>query len=158
MGIYPLTFAHLMLGEAETLTAVAGLSPAGIDLDVAIAGRYPGGAVAALTSSLTSTSPQTATIATSTGLLEMPVPLHHPPYAVFTPTGGEPQRIDGAEPLIGSGLGTEAQEVQRCLAAGLTESPMVPHAQTLTLMRQMDDLRAQIGVVYPGEDAPRVAT
>ena len=35
--------------------------------------------------------------------------------------------------------------MQRCLAEGLTESPLVPHAQTLTLMRQMDDLRGQIG-------------
>ena len=48
--------------------------------------------------------------------------------------------------------------MQRCLAEGLTESPLVPHAQTLTLMRQMDELRAQIGVSYPGEDAPGRAT
>ncbi len=46
MGIYPLTFAHLLLGEAEELTATAVLSDTGIDLDIAIAGRYPGGAVA----------------------------------------------------------------------------------------------------------------
>ena len=30
----------------------------------------------------------------------------------------------------------------RCLRAGLTESPWVPHAQTATIMRQMDELRA----------------
>ena len=98
MGIYPLTFAHLMLGEAEALAATAVLSPAGVDLDVAIAGRYAGGAVAALTASMTSTSPRAATIATTAGLLEVPAPFHHPSYVVFTPTDGEPQRIDGAEP------------------------------------------------------------
>ena len=54
MGIYPLTFAHLVLGEPEQLAAVANLSPGGIDLDVSIAGRYPGGATAALTATLTS--------------------------------------------------------------------------------------------------------
>ena len=42
MGIYPLTFAHLMLGEAEALTATAVAHRAGIDLDVAIAGALPG--------------------------------------------------------------------------------------------------------------------
>jgi len=72
-------------------------------------------------------------------------------HAVFTPTDREPLRIEGTEPQIGSGLGTEAAEVQRCLAAGLTESPLVPHGQTLTLMRQMDEIRAQIGVVYPDD-------
>ena len=90
MGIYPLTFAHLMLGEAEALAGTAVLSPAGIDLDVAIAGRYAGGAVAALTASMTSTSPRAATIATTAGLIEVPAPFHHPSYVVFTPTDGEP--------------------------------------------------------------------
>ena len=45
----------------------------------------------------------------------------------------------------------EAIEFQRCLAEGLLESPLVPHAQTLTIMRQMDDLRAQVGVRYAGD-------
>jgi hypothetical protein len=41
--------------------------------------------------------------------------------------------------------------VQRCLAEGLRESPLVPHEQTLRILHQMDDLRRQIGLVYPGE-------
>ena len=152
MGIYPLTFAHLMLGEAESLTATAVLSDTGIDLDVAIAGRYPDGAVAALTASMTSTSPRAATIATTEGLLDVPAPFHHPSYVIWTPTDAEPTHVVGTEPLIGSGLGNEAAEVQRCLAEGRLESPLVPHAQTLTLMRQLDAVRAQIGLVYPGDD------
>ncbi|MGI8645891.1 MAG: Gfo/Idh/MocA family protein, partial [Nocardioides sp.] len=157
MGIYPLAFAHLMLGTAERLTVTGDLSSTGIDLDVAIAGRYPGGAVAALTASMTATSPRTATIATTAGLLELPAPFHHPSYVVFTPTEGEPERIEGEEPLLGSGLGNEAAEVQRCLREGLTESPLVPHEQTLTLMRQMDEIRAQLGVRYPGEEEHTLA-
>ncbi len=39
----------------------------------------------------------------------------------------------------------------RCLRAGEKESPMVPLEQTLTVMRQMDAVRAQLGIVYPGE-------
>lgn len=158
MGVYPLTFAHLVLGAAEALTAVGDLSTGGVDLDVAVAGRYAGGAVAALTASMTSTTPRTASIATTTGLVDVPAPFHHPTHVTFTPTAGEPRRIEGVEPLIGSGLGNEAAEVQRCLAAGLTESPLVPHAQTLTLMRQMDEIRAQLGVRYPGEEQPPPAT
>jgi hypothetical protein len=38
--------------------------------------------------------------------------------------------------------------VQRCLAAGLTESPLVPHAATLQVMALLDDIRARIGVSY----------
>ena len=60
MGIYPLTFAHLLLGEAEELTATAALSDTGFDLDIAIAGRYPGGAVATMIASMTSWSSRRA--------------------------------------------------------------------------------------------------
>ena len=152
MGIYPLTLAHLVLGPAEELTATAGLSESGIDLDVAIAGRYAGGAVAALTASMTSLSPRVASIATSTGRLDLPADFHHPPHAVWTPAGGPPQIVEGLEPLLGTGLGNEATEVQRCLAEGLRESPLVPHEQTLLLLRQMDDLRRRIGVRYAADE------
>ena len=77
MGIYPLTFAHLMLGEAEELTATASLSESGIDLDIAIAGRYPGGALATMTASMTSWSAHRAEIATDRGRLVLE-DFHHP--------------------------------------------------------------------------------
>ncbi|MGL5810827.1 MAG: Gfo/Idh/MocA family protein [Nocardioides sp.] len=151
LGIYPLTFAHLMLGEPDSLSAVGRLTDLGVDIDLAVAGRYAGGAVSALTASMSSASPRSATIATDHGLIEIPADFHHPSHAVFTPTGGEPRRIDGGEPLIGSGLGNEAAEVMRCLRAGILESPLVPHAQTLSLMRQMDTIRAQLGVEYAAD-------
>jgi predicted dehydrogenase len=151
MGIYPLTFAHLVLGEAAELRAVADVSETGIDLDVAIAGRYAGGATAALTTSMTSVSPRSATVATDRGLLTLPTPFHHPAFAVWTPSEGAPEQVTGVEPLIGTGLGNEAAEVMRCLREGLRESPLVPLAQSVTLIRQMDDLRAQIGVQYEAD-------
>lgn len=153
MGIYPLTFAHLVLGPAEQLVATAGLAPQGFDLDIAISGRYPGGAVAALTSSMTSMSPRTATIATTTGRIDLPLDFHHPDHAVWVPRAGEPERIVGTSPLLGSGLGNEAAEVVRCLREGRTESPLVPHEQTLTLIRQMDGLRRQLGIRYAADDS-----
>lgn len=153
MGVYPLTFADLVLGPAARLTAVAGVSEAGIDLDVAIAGEYVGGAVAALTASMTSCSPRTASIATDTGRIDVAADFHHPTTATWTPAGGEPEPVAAGAPLLGSGLGNEAAEVQRCLAEGLRESPLVPHERTLRLMAQMDDLRRQVGVSYPAEEA-----
>lgn len=49
------------------------------------------------------------------------------------------------------GLQYEAAEVARCVAAGLTESPRLTWENTLAVMRTMDEVRAQIGLVYPGE-------
>ena len=151
MGIYPLTFAHLLLGEAEELTATAVLSDSAIDLDIAIAGRYPGGAVATMTASITSWSSRRAEIATDRGRLVLE-DFHHPSNATYTATDrGEALLVEGDEPVLGRGYAHEAVEFQRCLAEGLLESPLVPHAQTVTILRQMDDLRAQVGVRYAGD-------
>lgn len=151
MGIYPLTFAHLMLGPFEEVVATASLSESGIDLDVAVSGRHEGGAVSVSTASMTSASPRTASVATDLGRLDLPADFHHPAYATWTPTAGEPQRLDPPGPVLGSGLGNEAAHVQDCLRDGLHESPLVPHAQTMSLMGVMDDVRRQVGVRYAGE-------
>jgi len=153
MGIYPLTVAHLFFGETEGLTATASLSASGFDLDIAIVGRYPGGALATMTASLTSWSAHRAELATDRGRLVLE-DFFHPRFATFTPhdsDDAEPRRIEGSEPIVGGGMAHEAIEFQRCLAEGLLESPLVPHAQTLTIMRQMDALRAQVGVRYAGD-------
>jgi predicted dehydrogenase len=152
MGIYPLTFARLMLGPFAEVAATATLADSGIDLDVAVAGRHESGAVSALTTSMTSTSPRNATIATDTGSLDFPADFHHPSYVAWTPTGGDPERIEPPEPVLGTGLGNEAAHVQDCLRDGLSESPLVPRAQTLELLAVMDDVRRQIGVRYPADD------
>ena len=39
----------------------------------------------------------------------------------------------------------------RRVTAGQVESPLMPLAETLTIMDALDDIRAQIGVRYPGE-------
>jgi predicted dehydrogenase len=149
MGIYPLTLAHLLLGEAEELRATATLSDRGVDLTTVVAGRYPGGAQATMACSMSSWSSRAAALATDTGRIDL-ADFHHPTHATFTPQTaegrGEPEVVEGDEPVIGRGYGNEAVEVQRCLRAGLLESPLVPHAQTLLLMRQLDDVLAQVGV------------
>ena len=159
MGVYPLTFAHLMLGPAEELHATADLSDRGIDLDIAVSGRYPGGALATMTASMTSWSSRSAGIATDRGRIDLG-DFHHPERAVFTPyvqgpandtvERGDPVEILGEEPVLGRGYGNEIAEVGRCLREDLRESPLVPHEQTLTILREMDELRAQVGVTFPG--------
>jgi predicted dehydrogenase len=159
MGIYPLTFAHLMLGEAEQLRATADLSDRSIDLDVAIAGRYPGGALATMTASMTSWSSRAAAIATDLGRVDVD-DFHHPSRIEFTAYAeggsndtverGGVQVIEPAEPVIGRGYAHEIVEVGRCLREGLRESPLVPHAQTLAILRQMDEVRRQVGVTFRG--------
>jgi len=100
---------------------------------------------------MTSTPARTAWVGTTTGRLDIGPEFHHPRYATWTPDGGEPQAVEGLGAVIGTGLGNEAAHVQECLHAGRLESPLVPLDQTLTLIRQMDEVRRQIGVRYASD-------
>ncbi len=154
MGVYPLTFAWLFLGEPSSLAATAGLSELGADLDLAVSLGYDSGAVASLTASMTSWSPRTASIATERGRIDVPAPFHHPRTVTWTPgadVGGPAEPVEISEELIGTGLANEALEVVRCLRNGETESPLVPLDDTVALMRQMDRIRGQVGVRYGGD-------
>ncbi len=151
MGIYPLTFAQLVLGEPERLTAVANLSTGGIDLDLSVAGLYPRGTTAALTATLTSHASVSATVATEIGRFELPRPFYAPErirWTSYWDSAGASEWIEPDHPVIGRGYGNEIAEVHRCLRAGLLASELVPPAQTIAVMEQMDRIRAAIGVTY----------
>jgi len=154
MGVYPLTFASLFLGEPSTTAATAGLSAAGVDLNLAVSLGYGSGAVAALTATMTSWSPRTASIATDRGRIDVPAAFHHPRSVTWTPHTGAsdpavpPPPEEIREDLVGTGLANEALEVVRCLRNGETESPLVPLDDTVAIMRQMDRIREQVGVRF----------
>ena len=151
MGIYPLTLAHLVLGEPVRLEAVADVTAGGVDTDVAIAGLYPGGATAALTTSMTSWSPRTATVSTELGRFDLPRSAHHPDrirWTSYADPEGTSEWVWPDEPVIGRGYGNEIVEVHDCLRAGRLTSELVPPAQTVSVMRQMDTVLARIGVTY----------
>ncbi len=153
LGVYPLWFARMVLGPISAAVATGDLAESGIDLDVAIATRHADGGVSALSASMTSVSPVSATVATDRGTLLLPEHFHHPSYAVWSPVEGEPRRFEPPSPLLGSGLGNEALHVQECLRDGLSESPLAPRATTLEILGVMDDLRAQLGVRYAADPA-----
>ena len=48
-----------------------------------------------------------------------------------------------------NGYEYQVYECRRCIEAGLKESPMMPHKETLSIMKQMDALRKEWGIRYP---------
>ena len=53
--------------------------------------------------------------------------------------------------LPGVELDPRWREADVGVAEGRTEPEQLPHAETLAIMETLDAIRAQIGVVYPGE-------
>lgn len=61
------------------------------------------------------------------------------------------ERIERPADMI-TGYEYEVIECRRCIEAGLIESPMMPHQETIDIMRQMDALRKEWGVTYPTDE------
>ena len=57
-------------------------------------------------------------------------------------------RYEKPEEMV-NGYEYQVYECRRCIEEGLMESPMMPHDETLSIMRQMDSLRKEWGIVYP---------
>ena len=51
----------------------------------------------------------------------------------------------------GFGYQYEVRHVNECLKKGLIESPVMTHADTLTLMEVLDTIRIKAGIKYPAD-------
>ncbi|GAB2621060.1 Gfo/Idh/MocA family oxidoreductase [Streptomyces capparidis] len=152
LGVYPVSFAHFVLGAPAHIAAWARLSPQGVDENTGILLGYDSGAVATLTCSIVAGTPVVAAVSGTAGRIELPHGFFHPDGFVLHRLGREPEhvRVPGGEES-GNGYTHEAVEVMRCLRAGRTQSPLVPLADTLAVMETLDAVRERIGVRYPGE-------
>lgn len=150
LGVYPVSFAHDILGVPESITAVGTLTETGVDGQVSMIFDYPGRTQAVLTTTLWAATPTTATITGTAGRIEID-------GAFYAPTSLRVVRHDGtvrevARPDV-AGLAFEAAEVARRVHAGDTQSDRMSWQSTLDVLASLDEVRRQVGVVFPGEGA-----
>ncbi|MGN9820637.1 Gfo/Idh/MocA family protein [Streptomyces sp. SD11] len=154
LGVYPVSFAHLLLGEPSGVTARAVLSEERVDLQTGMLLSYDSGALASLHCSLTGGTSTSASVTGSEGRIDIPYGFFHSDRFVLHRDGRDPQEYTAnAADGTRASLKHEATEVMRCLRAGEKESPLVPLDGTLAVMRTLDTVRADTGVTYPGETA-----
>jgi predicted dehydrogenase len=150
LGVYPATFAYLFLGPPDEVHTVGTLSPTGSDETVAMQWMYAGHPGAQLWTSARIHAPNEAAILGTNGWISFLPEAYRPTGLILHNDSGEEHTDD---PLAGHGrgYGPEIEEVERCLRAGLAESPLVTHADTIAVLEILDAARAAVGVVYPGE-------
>ncbi|WP_107103728.1 MULTISPECIES: Gfo/Idh/MocA family oxidoreductase [unclassified Streptomyces] len=151
LGVYPVSFAQLLLGEPDTVHAHALLSPEGVDLNTGMLLGWDSGASALLSCSLVADTPLTASVTGSLGRIDVPRGFFYPERFTLHRNGHEPEEFVSANDP--HSFRHEATEVMRCLRAGETESPLVPLEGSLAVMRTLDAVRDRIGVRYPQETA-----
>lgn len=155
LGVYPVSFAQLLLGEPDEIRAWSHLTPERVDDNTGVVLGWNDGAVATLSCSITADTGARAVVTGTTGRIELPEGFFNPESFVVHRQGKSPHTVRFADVVEGEERGTmryEAAEVMRCLREGETESPLVPLAGTLSVMRTLDAIREQTGVQYPGVD------
>ena len=149
LGVYPLSFASMLFGAPTIVTAVSELAVTGVDSQTAVVLQYQRGEVAVLFTTLETATARRACISGTDACIEIEREFFAPArFRVIDRTGAQ-ELYDLAH--VGRGLRHQAAEVGRCLRAGLAESAVMPLAETVTIMESMDEIRRQIGLVYPSE-------
>ena len=143
VGIYPLTFAHLVLGEPVRIAAAGVLSDQGIDLSGGATLTYASGAIASIAWTQVAQGDNRAVVAGTEGRIEIAGRFHHPSGFTLV-RGDDEERIE--LPVTGRGYSHEIEEVAACLRAGSTESELLPLDETVSIQRQMDEILSQLGV------------
>lgn len=147
LGIYPVSFAHMVLGKPKKITAAADLAFTGVDAQTSAVFQYEGGAQAVLTTTLAASSSNRAQIVGTEARIEVDSWFFCPSsFRVVDRSGQVLERFEHT--YQGHGLREEAAEAARCIRAGLKESPGLPLDESLEIMESLDEIRRQIGLDY----------
>jgi predicted dehydrogenase len=140
LGIYPVSFASMVLGVPNRVEAIADPAFTGVDAQTSILLGYESGAHALLNCTLRAVGSTRASIVGTDARIEIDGAFSPPTPFTLIPREGEPQRF--FETPAEGGLRHEADEVARRIEAGELESPEMPLDETVAIMRTMDAVAA----------------
>jgi len=151
LGIYPVSFASALFGPPETILASATLKDTGVDAQIATIFRYAGGQIASLISASDTKGPNTASILGTDGRIDIDEVWYTPTsFRVYNAANEVVEEYSTPE-FSGRGMHWQALEAERLVAAGLITSELLTVTESVQIMETLDEIRAQIGLVYPGE-------
>lgn len=151
MGIYPLSFAHWVLGDVEGICALGQPANELINGQFSALMAHAGGGLSTVNTTIMSDTPRQAVIAGEDACLSIAGPYYQP--GPFTVTLRDGEALTFADQAHGheDGLHFAAVEAARQIASGSGESAIHPPGAVLATLRVMDRIRAQIGIVYPAD-------
>ncbi len=148
LGIYPLSIGRFLLGEPVEVKALGRLTSQGVDGLVGGVMRHGSGAVTTFTTSIDAMSDLTARVVGTEGIVVVAAPFWFPTeFTITRHDGSGPERVE----IPNRGLAHEAEHVGEQIRSGRVESDIQTWDATLANMELMDEIRRQLGVVYPSE-------
>ncbi len=153
LAVYALHFSAMVMGNhVKQITATMIPTNTGVDGQDNIMLVYDGGKMASLFATMYTVTDRNGFIYGSQGFIQA--------HDVFDPEKITVCGVKGYKHYVKQEIALPPQitgyeyEVLACMKAiaeGRTECPELPHAATLAVMKQMDEIRRQFGLVYPCE-------
>ncbi len=135
LGVYPVSFASMLLGTPSRVVAMVDPSFSGVDGQASMIFGYASGAQALLTCTSRARSATRACITGTEARVEIEGDFYAPTsFRLITRSGDVTEHRFDVAPR---GLRFQAVEVARCLEAGLRESPVMPLDETIAIMETM---------------------
>jgi predicted dehydrogenase len=146
LGVYVVSFAQYFLGTPDHVHVSGSLAPTGVDAEAGILLGYDDGRAASLLASIRHYTPGAARIHGTSGWIDVLPRFHHPRTIVLSRRGHEPETL--TRPPRGGGYAHELAEVTEAVAAGRTESAVMPLDDTLAVQRVLNTACEQLGVFH----------
>lgn len=148
VGIYPILFSNFIMNDIpKEIKATAVMTRTGVDETDVINLKYKDGALASLTCSIAAETDNTAVIYGEKGKIVIPTFWMAKEAYLYSYESEEKFEDKYNE----AGYKYEIIEANKCMVNNSLESDIVSHDVTLGLAKIMDEIREQIGLVYPFE-------
>uniref|UniRef100_A0A8C1NRT7 Trans-1,2-dihydrobenzene-1,2-diol dehydrogenase n=2 Tax=Cyprinus carpio TaxID=7962 RepID=A0A8C1NRT7_CYPCA len=153
IGVYCLQFVLMVFNgeKPESIQATGVCLDTGVDEAMVVTLKFSGHRLAVCTCTITAELPNEAVIVGTKGTIKVPAHMWCPTSLMVNGVETQYPVPEPALPLNfinSTGMCYEAEEVRRCLLAGLKESSRMSHADSALLAEIMDEARRQVGVVY----------
>ena len=146
LGIYVVSFVHMVLGIPKDIVAKSVFIDQGVDAKTSMIFKYDNGVIATLNCSMYDSQPNRAIISGSNGYIEVEPTFYAPTSLKVCTNDGE--IILYPNKYIGHGLREQALELERCIKNNLIESERMPHNESISVMESMDKIRFLIGLKF----------
>lgn len=148
VGVYTIYLSYLLLGNPDKIFACGKVNKSHIDETCGITLQYNDGKYAMLESSIITQTQNNAWIYGSKGTLRVKRPWTEHPERIDVRILNAPAR-EHYPSWEGRGFQFEIEDVIKCLRSNRIESNIIPHRASLDVVRIMDEVRSQLGIVYP---------
>lgn len=150
IGIYPVIDALTFLGVPAEIKAAASFAPSGAEDSLNVIFRYDDQRLASIYSSFRTNNGIGCTLFCENGNLTVARGRDMNQHVVLELDGKDREEYVFSPDAMG--YHWEAEEVMKCLDEGRTESRIVPLDFSLDLIKTMDRIRSEAGIIFPGRD------